>query len=98
MMTAILLLALLVLLLLIDWRQTLVIARPGGWYERNPLLGRDPSRARVHAYFALCIVLVLVGAYMLRDEPVVVAWLAGVAAVLESAPVLHNHFRLGIKT
>jgi len=36
-------------LIAVDWAQTLQIAdHPDQWYERNPLLGRHPSRDRVN--------------------------------------------------
>ncbi|MES0444904.1 MAG: hypothetical protein ABUJ92_00025 [Desulfobacterales bacterium] len=42
---------------LVDWGQTLDIVREreAGYsrYERNPLLGKHPSRNRVNTYFAL---------------------------------------------
>lgn len=94
----VLMLAVLVLLLVIDWRQTLIIARPGGWHERNPVLAWliDRSPKLVHGYFALCIAAVLLAAWLLRDEPVALAWLSGIAALLQAVPVLNNH-RIGIR-
>lgn len=42
---------------LIDWGQTLDIVREheagGTRFERNPILGKHPSRSRVNTYFAL---------------------------------------------
>jgi len=43
--------------LMIDWGQTLYISEyPDKYWESNPILGENPSRERVNAYFASCIV------------------------------------------
>jgi hypothetical protein len=48
--------------LVVDWLQTLFIARnPDRFSETNVILGRHPSAAHVSWYFALCIVLVFLG-------------------------------------
>jgi hypothetical protein len=87
-------LAILIVLLVIDWRQTLVIARnPGRWTERNPLLGKHPSERRVHVYFALVVTVVLVTAYMLRNDPSIMGWLALAAAIAEAVPVISNYIK-----
>jgi hypothetical protein len=93
------LLVLLLALLVIDWRQTLVIARPGGWVEGwNPVLKRLIDRysyAGVHGWFAFVLALCAVGAWLLWADPAL-PWLAGVCCALQAAPVIHN-WRLGIR-
>lgn len=86
----------LAILLLIDWRQTLVIAQPGGWYERNPatkwLIERFGA-AGVHAWFSLACVLIALALWLvpdLRIEIAVVVCTAELVCVL-------NNYRLGIR-
>lgn len=87
----------LIALLVADWRQTLVIARnPHRLRERNPILGEHPPVWWVHVYFAAAVLIVLAMAYGLRHEPAWSAWLAGIAAVMQAVPVVHNH-RSGIR-
>jgi hypothetical protein len=93
------LLAIAALLLVLDWRQTLRIAQPGGWYERNPAIAWLIKRfgaAGVQFWFTLCAVLFAAFAYRMWDEPATVAWAAGIAAAIELACVINN-LRLGIK-
>lgn len=40
------------LLHIVDWGQTLDIENHPRHFERNPILGRHPSRSEVHTYFA----------------------------------------------
>lgn len=90
------LIGILAVLLLIDWRQTLVIAQPGDWYERNPPLRWLIERfgaAGVHAWFSLAFVLIVLALWLVpgwRIEITVVLCTAELACVL-------NNFRLGIK-
>lgn len=37
---------------ILDWGQTLAIEDDPDYYERNSILGRDPSRGRINTYFA----------------------------------------------
>jgi hypothetical protein len=43
----------------IDWHQSLAISTDDkeGWYERNTILGKHPSRGQVNLYFAACTLL-----------------------------------------
>jgi hypothetical protein len=106
------LLILLLVLLVLDWRQTLVIARPGGWVEGwNPILRRLIARYRyagVHGYFAAVIALTLALAWLLWQLAPLLAYFIGgsvlawecipiaALAVLQALPVAHN-YSLGIK-
>ena len=88
-------LAALALLLVIDWRQTLTIARnPWRWYERNPILGKHPSTGRVHVWFALVSIAIAVAAHLLPDLIVLALALLGI--VIEGLCVANN-WRLGIR-
>jgi uncharacterized membrane protein len=50
---------------LADWSQTRTIATDDRWYERNPILGRHPTRVQVDAYFAGTALLMLAAAHYL---------------------------------
>lgn len=73
-----------------DWGQTLDVrdgATAGrGCYERNPLLGRCPSRAAVNAYFAASVALHVLVSRLLPAEwrrafqYVTLGWEAGIVA------------------
>jgi hypothetical protein len=81
-------------LLVIDWLQTLQIAlNPNRWYERNPLLGRNPPVWRVHLHFSLACWLV-VGLVLLPGW-----WAPGALAAFAAmeAICVVNNYRLGIK-
>lgn len=57
-----------------DWGQTLDIAdHPGEFYERNPVLGRHPSRGEVNRWFLLTGLLHPVVSYVL-PKPYREAW------------------------
>jgi hypothetical protein len=106
------LLILLLVLLVLDWRQTLVIARPGGWVEGwNPILRRLIDRYRyagVHGWFAFVIAVCALGAWLLWQLAPLLGWAFGgsvlawecipiaALAALQALPVAHN-YSLGIK-
>jgi hypothetical protein len=105
------LLILLLVLLVIDWRQTLVIARPGGWVEGwNPILRRLIDRYRyagVHGWFAAVTLAALAFAWLLWQLAPLLTYFGGsvlgwecipiaALAVLQALPVAHN-YSLGIK-
>jgi hypothetical protein len=85
--------------LVVDWLQTLCIARePDRFYEVNVLLGKHPSAARVSWYFGACVLLLLVGAmsaywYGAYRIGAVVCVLI---AVFECGVTLHNR-RVGVR-
>lgn len=86
----------LLVLLVIDWRQTLAIAgNPAKWYERNPALGKHPTPARVHAWFAAVMLATALAAWLLRGLPEVFCAGAFAACVAELVCVVNN-WRLGI--
>lgn len=80
----------LVLLLLVDWAQTVQIAKhPERWYERNPLLGKHPSVRRVHLWFAACVAAAVAVA--------VVAPAVAALFVLVEVLCVVNNYLLGIR-
>lgn len=50
---------------LMDWGQTIQITRSDAHYELNPFLGRRPSEANVHYYFAVILVAIAIATYVL---------------------------------
>lgn len=94
------LLAVDLVLLVIDWRQTLFIASSpdDDWHESNPILGYNPKPRTVHVYFAACCaVLVALGllAYQTDHLDALCVVLVGLAAI-EVICVTHN-YRVGIR-
>jgi hypothetical protein len=85
----------LAVLLLIDWRQTLVIALPGGWWERNPaiawLIERYGANG-VHLWFTLACVLLAAALYLLPDWRLAIA----ISACTAEAVCVANNFSRGI--
>lgn len=76
-------------LLLADWNQTRYIAgHPEEFFERNPALGKHPSKQRVDAYFA-GVILALNGADLLLGPKISDGLWIGVV-VIESAAVANN--------
>jgi membrane protein implicated in regulation of membrane protease activity len=92
-----LLFAVLAILLLIDWRQTLVIFTSNGrWGELNPVLRwlfRRFGLPGVHAWFALACIVIGAALYFIAPWRVEVAVVFGAA---ELACVILN-FRHGIR-
>ena len=81
-------------LLAIDWRQTITIAKnPDKWHEKNPILGEHPTTMRVNIYFAVCAICVAIGIYFLPQTWAIVG--LGVLCVVEIYAVFNN-FRIGI--
>lgn len=93
-------LAFVVGMLIVDWLQTLSIARePDRFYEVNIVLGKHPSVARVSWYFAICIALLLIGfacAYLMDWERPAAA-ICLIFGLFELGVVVHNR-RTGIRT
>jgi hypothetical protein len=83
----------LLLLLLIDYKQTLRIGDPGGAeYETNPILGKYPSDSKITIYFAICAVLLpLVGVLLVKFiTPIVgLLWVVG-WSILEIVTIIKN--------
>jgi hypothetical protein len=95
------LVALAMLMLVVDWLQTLYIARhPELFRETNVILGEHPSVRAVCAYFTLWQVVCIVAGALLFIPVSAAAYWASVALlilviVVEIAVVVRNH-HLGI--
>lgn len=77
-----------------DWGQTLDIAdHPEKWHEHNPILGNNPSRGRVNAYFITTAVLHPVVSAAL-PEPYRKWWQYGTIGL--EAVCVGNNARIGI--
>ena len=87
----------LAVLLVIDWRQTLVIAQPGGWYERwNPItrwLIAHLGAAGVHLWFVVACTALAAALYLLPD------WRREIAAfwVFVELAATGNNYWVGIR-
>ena len=89
---------------LIDYGQTLNIAsHPERWEEKNPILGKHPSRSQVNAYFAASALFhPAVSAVLPTDACVgpICDWRAAwqwMTISVEAGVVGHN-YSLGVKT
>jgi hypothetical protein len=80
--------------MVIDWRQSRVIAEnPGQYHERNPFLGRHPSRGTVDIYFAAALLgNALIAHALPRNWRK--AWLIGMTAM--EVGVIANNLAVGI--
>ena len=86
------LLAILLVLLAIDWRQTITISRTPGrrevWIEK--IIGTYPKEHRVHMWFGACAGAAIAFA-LLAPEPW--PWALALFAVGEAAAVVRDHQR-----
>lgn len=88
--------AFLLVVLVIDWRQTLTIAKnPDKWFEMNPILGKHPSVQKVHVYF-LCVIAASAFVLSIVPRPWSIV-IAVIACLVELAVVIRND-RKGIST
>ena len=79
----------------VDWAQTRYAARhPSHYSERNPILGEQPSTAKVDQYFALASLLMAGATYLLPQQERRL-FLGGVLVVETSAVV--SNYRIGVK-
>lgn len=78
---------------LIDWAQTLEIARNEDYIETNPILGENPSEKEVNLYFISCIGI----NYMIAksDWKYKKLWLT-LATALQAYCTTHN-YRMGVR-
>ena len=91
-----LMLAVYLALHIIDWRQTLKIARnPGRWWEINPLLGGHPSVGRVYAYFSAGLVAVI-GLALLLPQPMGMVFAAFIIGIETGMVFLNYRIGLGV--
>jgi hypothetical protein len=79
-----------------DWATTRDMTQryQEGYYERNPILGHDPSTQRVDLHFLVCIpAIYLVADYLPEEDRV--KWLKTVTLV--EAVVSTNNLRIGLR-
>jgi hypothetical protein len=81
------------ILLMVDWKQTLDISEHSDkWWERNPILGRHPSKLRVNTWFTFCFVVDTLILWHWPEQRTKIA----VPLLFELWCVINN-LRLGIK-
>ncbi len=80
------------ILLFIDWRQTITIAKnPDKFREYNPILGKHPSEERVDYYFLVVAILAVVGLLFLAHwNSTWVLPALFIATLMELVVVIHN--------
>lgn len=84
-----------VLSILLDWKQTLTIARsPNQWHEYNKILGKHPTVAEVNRYF-IGVLIAQFAIWKLAPENVT-NYLLAAGLTLESIVVARN-YNIGIK-
>lgn len=84
------------LLLFLDYRQTLDIKNHEGFYEINVILGRHPSDTKITIYFIICaLIAALVPYYLITNLTYQIAWFVFWAGMEIWA--LQNNIRLGLK-
>jgi hypothetical protein len=78
----------------IDWGQTREISVNPEYYEKNPILGEEPTLQEVNRYFAVCIL----GNYFISKvlpKSWRRKWQAG--SILNQIYYINNNYELGIK-
>lgn len=78
----------------IDWGQTLHTAESDDYYERNPVLGENPSRGEVNTYFALTG---LAHYAVSRALPPRYRRVWQYVTITNQAVAVGNNFRIGVK-
>lgn len=78
-----------VVMLSVDWAQTLYIVNHPAYHETNPLLGRHPSSGKVNLYFAGAIA-TTIGASILLPEKYR-RFALGSLIVMETYVVIRNN-------
>ena len=80
------------ILLFIDWRQTITIAKnPDKFQEYNPILGKHPSEDKVDNYFLIVSILAMLGLVFLSHWNT--TWVLPalfIATLMELVVVIHN--------
>lgn len=83
------------LLLLADWHQTRYIAgHPEQFYERNPILGKHPSKGKVDTYFVAALAIVNVADYVIDEKYRKNMW---IGITLVEGTVVANNMAIGVK-
>lgn len=84
------------ILLFIDYRQTLDIKNHEGYFEINPILGKHPSDSKITIYFIICAVIVAIVPYFyLTPLTYQIGWFVFWAGMEIWA--IQNNIRIGLK-
>lgn len=86
--------AIILILLFVDFRQTIDIKNHPGMYEINPILGKHPSDTKITIYFILSSIIFAIVALFLQ-EPAKFIWLAVWAGMEVWA--IQNNIKHGLK-
>ncbi len=81
-------------LLVVDWGQTINIARGPSYHEINPILGLHPSEQSVHIYMGVALVGTLAISHVLPSK--YRTWFMGSVIALE-LPYIYNNYQIGLK-
>lgn len=80
---------LLIAICILDWKQTLMIARnPDRFVELNPILGAHPTEDQVALYFTWVILLIVLLAALV--PPQLLYYIFGICILVESWVVWRN--------
>jgi len=81
-------------LMVLDWRQTMDIARHSDIEETNPVLGKHPNNARINTYFAAS----LAAQYLIAQAlPAEYRRCWQNAGIVFEATVVGGNYRLGLQ-
>ena len=81
-------------LLVVDWGQTINIARDPSYHEINPILGRHPSEQSVNTYMGAALVGALTISHFLPSK--YRALFTGSVIALE-LPYVYNNYQIGLR-
>lgn len=84
------------ILLFIDYRQTLDIKNHEGYFEINPILGKHPSDTKITIYFIICAAIVAAVPYFFLT-PLTYQILWFVFWVGMETWAIQNNIRIGLK-
>lgn len=89
---------LLIITLLMDWRQTLDIKNHQGFKELNPILGDHPSDLKIHIYFSAWIFIVAVACMFVDgDNPRAALLVICMIRTAQELFVISKNKKLGLR-
>lgn len=88
--------------ILADWGTTLDIDCSKGYFEKNPFMGKCPSRFEVNRYFTGILVLHGLTNWTIQQIPYpkvrrFLTWTENVYVIYEHGGAAYNNFELGLK-
>lgn len=81
-------------LLIIDWGQTINIARDPSYHEINPILGPHPSEQAVHTYMGTALVGAIAISHFFPSKYRALFMESVIALEL---PYVYNNYKIGLK-